>query len=143
VVLSACESAVSDPARLPDELIALSAGFLQAGVPGVIATLWEVADLSTALLMGKFYALLRGTPKEPGLPPADALRQGQRWLRDVRADELEARFAAELGRPEPERRWPEDQADDAWRKFARMARDAQPYVEPFYWAAFLFSGDST
>ncbi|NCC34769.1 MAG: CHAT domain-containing protein, partial [Chloroflexia bacterium] len=55
VVLSACQTAITDFQRLPDESIGLPGGFLQAGVPAVIGTLWSVDDLSTALLMHRFY----------------------------------------------------------------------------------------
>ncbi|MCL4553480.1 MAG: CHAT domain-containing protein, partial [Candidatus Marsarchaeota archaeon] len=39
VVMSACQTALSEFTRLPDEVVGLPAGILQAGVPGVIGTL--------------------------------------------------------------------------------------------------------
>src|SRR5205807_1809002 len=45
-VLSACQTALTDFQHLPDEVIGLHAGFLQAGIPSVIGTLWSVNDLS-------------------------------------------------------------------------------------------------
>jgi CHAT domain-containing protein len=96
-VLSACRSAQIDPEHLPDEVIGLPAGFLQAGVPMVVGTLWSVNDRSTELLMGRFYELfLRGDPQN-GLapqPPARALRLAQCWLRDLTKDTLHSYIAS-------------------------------------------------
>lgn len=77
-VLSACETSVPGT-ELPDEVVSLPTGLLQAGVGGVVASLWAVPDLSTTLLMGQFY---RGWRRE-GLAPPEALRCAQLWLRDT------------------------------------------------------------
>jgi CHAT domain-containing protein len=61
---------------LVDEVIGLPAGFLQAGVAGVIGTSWEVGDESAALLVRRFFDTWGGER------PAAALRAAQRWLRD-------------------------------------------------------------
>lgn len=84
-VLSACQTAVRDVRSLPDELIGLPAGFLEAGVPGVVGTLWPVDDIAATLLMVRFYHLLLQGPLEP----AEALRKAQLWLRELTALELE------------------------------------------------------
>jgi tetratricopeptide (TPR) repeat protein len=76
-VLSACETGVPGT-RLPDEVIGLPAGFLRAGVGGVAASLWAVADESTMELMSRFYALWR----KQKLEPAEALCRAQQAVRD-------------------------------------------------------------
>ena len=76
-VLSACETAVFG-GQLPDEVVSLPTGLLQAGVAGVVGSLWPVSDAATRALMTRFYELWRGD----GLEPAEALRHAQRWLRD-------------------------------------------------------------
>jgi len=76
-VLSACETALSDPA-IPDEVVGLPAAFLSAGAASVVGSLWPVPDQSTALLMQKFYELWRGSR----LAPAEALRRAQCYVRD-------------------------------------------------------------
>lgn len=84
-VLSACETAQIDYRNLPEEAVGLPAGFLQAGVPGVIGALWAVDDESTSLLMEKFYEYhLAGdrVRREAPMSPARALGRAQRWLRD-------------------------------------------------------------
>jgi CHAT domain-containing protein len=144
VALSACQTAITDFGRLPDESIGLPGGFLQAGVPAVVGTLWSINDLSTALLIYRFYELhLRGdaaaglTPQ----PPMRALRLAQQWLRDLTYKEMFAYF-----------QWHRQ------LKGARMSNDLieagralaedymldhpndRPYANPIFWAAFTFNG---
>ncbi len=76
VVLSACETATSRVAA-GDEMLGLTRGFLLAGAPRVLATLWPVDDSAMARLMARFYGGWRR-----GLGPAVALRDAQRALRE-------------------------------------------------------------
>jgi hypothetical protein len=104
VVLSACETATLGT-RLPDEVVGLPAGFLQAGVGACIGSLWAVPTDATAALMSLFYQLWAQKPRttaeakpvttaeapQKGHKPisaAEALRQAQRQLRDATNDEL-------------------------------------------------------
>ena len=59
-MFSACQTAMTEGKRLPDEFLGFPSGFLQAGVPGVVGSFWPVEDLSTSLLMNKFYELHLG-----------------------------------------------------------------------------------
>ena len=135
-VLSACQSAIPDFARLPDEIVGLPVAFLAAGVPGVVGTLWPVSDLSTALLMDRFY---RGYV-EDGMPPGIALRAAQRWLRDVPASELSEHFRAERQKSDEERAAPYDAVSAAWRRFAALDPATRPFASAMYWAAFVYCG---
>jgi tetratricopeptide (TPR) repeat protein len=58
VVLSACETGVSKQAG-GDELLGLARGFLYAGAPCLVASLWPVKDEATAQLMTGFYRHLQ------------------------------------------------------------------------------------
>jgi len=138
VVLSACETGVSEFRELADEAISLPAGFLMAGAPAVVASLWAVNDLSTALFMERFYRNL--LTDQQNFPTA--LRAAQFWLRGVKAGELAARFDAERRKPDDERIMPYEQASVAWRRFVAMKPDKCPFAHPYYWAAFTFSGAS-
>ena len=71
-VMSACRTAMTREAR-GDELSGLLYSFLVAGAQTVIATLWSVADESTAALIVQFYDLI---DKEP-LGLAEALQKAQ------------------------------------------------------------------
>ena len=72
VVLSACQTALGKEVR-GEGLIGLTRGFMYAGAPRVVASLWRVDDRATAELMKRFY---QGMLKE-GLRPAAALRAAQ------------------------------------------------------------------
>lgn len=74
VTLSACEAGRSRVAA-GDELLGLLRGFLMAGVPTVVATLWTIDDAATAELMENFYARLVDTGR-----PAAAMRAAQQGL---------------------------------------------------------------
>jgi len=89
--LSACETGLPGM-ELPDEVVNLPAGLLQAGVAGVVASLWSVSDMSTALLMTKFYQNVTTLWQEPGTQAsiAPALQAAQCWLRDATKQELQA-----------------------------------------------------
>lgn len=78
VVLSACETAAPGT-PLPDEVVALPTGLLQAGAASVIASLWSVPDQATTMLMAEFYRRLCREHQAPAL----ALRDAQTWMRDT------------------------------------------------------------
>jgi CHAT domain-containing protein/Tfp pilus assembly protein PilF len=72
VVLSGCQTALGKEIR-GEGLLGLTRGFLYAGAPRVVASLWWIDDRATAMLMERFY---RGLWTE-GLRPAAALRQAR------------------------------------------------------------------
>ena len=129
LTLSACETALGDDGveHHGIEVEGLGAIAQQAGAKAVLATLWPVADGSTALLMRSLYqahkhdhldkaeslqraqlALLRGTVR------ADAMVQAQRGLARMPAAAATAGF-----HPDPK----------------------APYAHPFYWAPFILMGN--
>jgi len=75
VVLSACVTGLSDVTR-GDELIGLSRGFMYAGTPSLVVTLWSVEDRSAADLMVRFYENINDGMEKP-----EALREAQLWLK--------------------------------------------------------------
>jgi|GEM_PF-3460799 len=75
VVLSACESGLSRITK-GDEITGLIRGFIYAGAPTIIASLWKVSDVSTGKLMSSFYNKLNN-----GLYPAKALGDAERELK--------------------------------------------------------------
>jgi CHAT domain-containing protein len=72
VVLSACETGLGKEIR-GEGIVGLTRGFMYAGVPRVIVTLWSVNDRATEELMAAFYQKLL----KDKLPSAEALRQAQ------------------------------------------------------------------
>jgi CHAT domain-containing protein len=75
VVLSACQTGMGKNIR-GEGLLSLTRGFMYAGAPRVIVSLWGVSDLGTTELMVRFY---QGMLKE-GMRPAAALRAAQASL---------------------------------------------------------------
>ncbi|NEO48246.1 MAG: CHAT domain-containing protein [Moorea sp. SIO4A3] len=127
VTLYACETGLIDYTNSSDEYIGLPSGFLVAGSPAVVSSLWKVKDLSTALLMIKFYQNLREQ-----IPLAVALNQAQLWLRDSTKAELEEYI---------------DNLPLAFYKkyeikanFCKFNDSDKPFEAPFHWAAFCAIG---
>ena len=141
VVLSACQTAVSDFRNLPEEAIGLPAGFLQAGVPAVIGTLWSVDDAATALLVTRTYEYML----QERLSPPQAVRQAQVWLRDLTNADLEAYLthheAIARARLESGRRMPFTLLEELLVKVITTGDpQARPYADPYFWAPFTFTG---
>jgi CHAT domain-containing protein len=76
VVLSACRTALGREVR-GEGLMGIVRGFMYAGAPRVIASLWNVDDRATAALMKEFYRGLLVRRR----PPAAALREAQLAVR--------------------------------------------------------------
>jgi CHAT domain-containing protein/Tfp pilus assembly protein PilF len=72
VVLSGCQTALGQEVS-GEGLIGLTRGFMHAGAPRVVASLWNVNDQATANLMKLFYERIL----KDGLRPAAALRAAQ------------------------------------------------------------------
>ncbi|NEO06888.1 MULTISPECIES: tetratricopeptide repeat protein [unclassified Moorena] len=77
VVLSACQTKIGELSR-GDEVVGLTRAFLYAGTPTIIASLWNVDDAATGLLMKQFYSHWQG-----GMNKAEALQQAQKDLRET------------------------------------------------------------
>jgi CHAT domain-containing protein len=73
VVLSACQTGLGKEIQ-GEGLVGLTRGFMYAGAPRVLASLWKVDDRATAELMKQFYGSMLG---EKRTRPAAALRQAQ------------------------------------------------------------------
>jgi CHAT domain-containing protein len=81
-VLSACQTSVG-PDRPLEAGSTLARGFLAAGARRVVASLWSVADDSTAQLMQSLFRQIAGSAAESagGVDYAAALQQARRQLR--------------------------------------------------------------
>jgi CHAT domain-containing protein len=140
VALSACETGLSEINSLSDEFVGLSSGFLYAGCNSVIGTLWTVNDLSTGLLMGQFYRLLKQQEQtQQRTEVALALKQAQRWLRQLTCAEAVLTLQQQVPN------LPEGIQETAKRSIRRAlseryAAEDRPYTNPFYWAAFCAVG---
>jgi CHAT domain-containing protein len=126
VTLSACETGITDFTSTSDEYIGLPSGFILAGSPNVVCSLWTVNDLSTALLMIRFYQNVK-----QGETVTLALKQAQIWLRDATAEML-YQWSSQLNLRSSYRQ--------QFRRFSTMEATAKPFASPYYWAGFCAIG---
>lgn len=135
VTLSACETAMT-PMRDPSqEYTGLFTAFLTAGAPTVLASLWAVDSISTALLMYRFYQYHLGDPRAGIAPrsPADALRDAQRWLRELRSEALQQHPLIQWVKELPRR-------DPLWRQVLVAEKHRHPFANPYFWSGFIIVG---
>lgn len=133
-VISACQSAIPQISRLPNEVFATSTALLAAGSACVVASLWPVNDGSTGMLITRFYEEMF----EQGLDPPEALRRAQLWLRDLteegRQDFLDAHpiIGAEIRRREI--------SSKRRGRVKGAGAPGRPYSHPDDWAPFIAVG---
>ena len=72
VVLSACQTGIGKEVK-GEGLVSLTRGFMYAGAPRVVVSLWSVSEMGTTELMVRFYREML----KKGLRPAAALRAAQ------------------------------------------------------------------
>ena len=130
VFLSACSSGQA-VLEETDEYVGLAGAFLLAGASVIVASLWPVDDVSTALLMWRVYANLA-----LGMPVSKSLNSAQLWLRSLRGTEAASIL----------QEWRLASGDLA-QKIAYenlMARFRQPrdtpFQDPLFWAPFICVG---
>ncbi|WRH68278.1 MAG: CHAT domain-containing protein [Planktothrix sp. GU0601_MAG3] len=134
VTLSACETG-QVAIDTTDEYISLSSGFILAGSPSVLVSLWSVNEVSTALLLIKTYETLQNHPGQLAL----ALKTAQIWLRDTTVkgfqDWVEKCQLLEGGD------WQEHLAE-FFQKLGQNEKGVnhRPYQSPYHWAAFCVVG---
>jgi CHAT domain-containing protein len=131
VFLSACETGRTGSGAISDEFIGMPMALLSAGVPNVIASLWQVSDFSTALLSSRFYE----AHIEQGMDPASALRLAQIWLRDSTS----AHFETYLREKVRLNLLSQNDLDRARSEFAGASED-RPFSTPNHWAAWVCFG---
>ena len=125
-VLAGCETGVAG-SQLPDEVLGLATALLAASVIGVVASAWAIPDkLVTAALLARFYELWRTGAD----PPAEALRQAQRWTRDSTNQQKTALYPW-YGEAYPGR---------IGGAAHRMWLSARAHAHPYWWAGFTYTG---
>jgi CHAT domain-containing protein len=91
VVLSACETGLGD-ARKSEGVVGLQRAFLAKGAKGVLASLWNVSDEATRLLMERFYGHWLDDLDRPN--PAVALFRAAKDVRMTKGFESPRYWAA-------------------------------------------------
>ncbi|OUD14204.1 CHAT domain-containing protein [Thioflexithrix psekupsensis] len=129
VSLSACQTGIIGTKKV-EEVVGLPTSLLHAGAAGILASLWPVKDVSTALLMMHFYHNFMQKKQAPQA----ALREAQLWLREANNQEiydwLKKPVLSQLG--------------SSYRlRFHQNANNKpleKPYQSAYYWGAFYYTG---
>ncbi|WP_199247799.1 CHAT domain-containing protein [[Phormidium] sp. ETS-05] len=129
VTLSACETGITDFTSTSDEYIGLPSGFILAGSPNVVCSLWAVNDLSTALLMIRFYQNVKQGETVPL-----ALKHAQIWLRDVTVEALQVWSKPILAVLDS------FSQEEFRSRLSKMDSRSKPFALPYYWAGFCAIG---
>ena len=119
VVLSACETSLG-AFEIGEGSLGLQQSFQIAGARATISSLWKVDDSATQVLMVEFYRNLW----EKKLPQGEALRQAQLTMLnqyDPAKQALQPRGLKLVNPKQPD--------------------SSSKGLQPFYWAAFVLSGD--
>lgn len=115
-VLSACETGLGTMAG-GEGVLGLQRAFHTAGAGTVVASLWQVPDQATRVLMERYYRNVW----EKKLPKLQALMEAQLWM--LKEGRSHAGIARGLVR----------------KDVPQSSRDGR--LPPYYWAAFVLSGD--
>jgi tetratricopeptide (TPR) repeat protein/CHAT domain-containing protein len=115
--LSACETGLGQSAG-GEGVLGLQRAFQTAGAKTVVVSLWQVPDEATQLLMQRFY----GNLWEKKMPKLEALRDAQLWMlhEGIKNPGLARGFGLAT---------------------AKQPADRGGSLSPYYWAAFVLSGD--
>jgi CHAT domain-containing protein/Tfp pilus assembly protein PilF len=137
VTLSACNTgfnALNNSKILTEnngkEVDSLASFIETRGAKSVVATLWSVADESTALLMGEFYRLRKNNTD---LSKAETLRRAQLEMLDGKYTPEQI---AERNRSEAVR------FGASAKNMPKFIKDENaPFAHPFYWSPFVLIGN--
>ena len=142
VCLSACETGITGKEELIDEFVGLASSFLAAGAVYALSTLWIVDEISTALMMIRFYQILNEQRCQNKLHPALALKEAKKWLRSITYSKL-SDWYLELAKVTYNSSCSQDLRDEAnliRRNDAKMVSEEPPYADLYYWAGFTITG---
>lgn len=130
-VLSGCETSIIYR-NFPDESISIANSFMTAGAAGVIGTLWQVSEISTSILMIKFYDLWLNKKEKP----YRALHLAKLWLRDSEVNDFISYLKSLLDKS--------NKAEKSVKKVLQTFLESNPegkcYSSPYYWAGFIYNG---
>jgi CHAT domain-containing protein len=136
LILRACEAGLTETSTA-DEYIGLPFGFLLAGSPSMVSTLWKVDQLASTLLLIRFYENIKT------LSTVAALNEAQQWLRNLTSESLET--VLERLQPQIDQTFKELPLKERTRFVNAPQNGARnrkpfPFAAPHYWAAFTAIG---
>ncbi|MCT7961020.1 tetratricopeptide repeat protein [Laspinema sp. D1] len=139
VCLSACETGLTSTSNLLDEFVGLVSAFLAKKTAFVLSTLWTVEQISTALLVIKFYQGIQA-----GVHPAIALRDAQDKLRTLTYSQLAQWYdelATEITMSDRGcAQYLKRTAGNIRKNPTLLDSNEPPFAHPYYWAGFTITG---
>lgn len=127
VTLSACDTGLNQ-LHPGDELMGLTRAFLGCGVRSLLVTLWPVYEIPTRIFIEHFYTAWR-----EGATKANALVGAQHSLMQMDSVALHKRLTAYGLSP--------SSIAETMTHFHTMLPGPFPFAHPYYWAAFILTGD--
>ena len=122
VTLSACETGLGK-ITTGDDLVGFTRGFIYAGTPSVVASLWKVNDESTSKMMNLFYKNLKSNKK------VEALRSSQIEMIRGKTGKGIVRGVGGITGPKSK------------KKDLKQQTTMVDGSHPYFWAPFVLFGD--
>ena len=134
VVLSACDTGLGE-IRTGEGVFGLRRAFMLAGAKTLVMSLWKVADLTTPIIMGRFYDNLLNKK----LPRDESLREAQLYLRGLAIKEIRKKWLTKnmISKLSSGNQKIERELED----FLKLPDNTTPFSDPLYWGAFICQGD--
>ena len=141
VCLSACETGRSHILQ-GDELVGLTRAFLYAGTPSVVVSHWVLDELSTRLLMERFYQELK-TADHQGATGAKALAlaRAQIAIKNMTFDEMRPIVSEIIGDKAAKQQMQSLSDTLNLGPLESLRGDECLLAHPYYWAPFFLVGD--
>jgi len=137
VVLSACDTGRGAHTG-GDDVLGLTRGLIAGGAKSAMVSLWQVNDVSTALLMGHFYQQLK-----KGVPAPAALGLAQVYLSNLdsqQAEEELKKLELELDDSTALDLVSKERSQRGITGFGVKKESKAGYEHPYYWGAFVVVG---
>ena len=130
LTLSACDTAVGETDSNGKEVEGFAYVAQQNGAKAILATLWSVADESTAFFMSEFYRIKKANPQ---LSKSEAIQMAQKEMIEGKLQSStgkENHRAEIVGATENKSNAPRFQTDKS-----------KPFAHPYYWSPFVLIGN--
>lgn len=134
-VLPNSQTLIKNIQTINSEYVGLATGLLNAGVPAVLSTLWQVESSATALVIIEFYRRLLTHQS-----PVQALTETTTWLKEITIAELITWYENLLTTINADevklRNYIKMQID----KNRQLSSHTKPYNSPYFWYGFVLLG---
>ena len=134
VVASACQTARGD-VMVGEGVMGLRRSFVLAGAQTLVMSLWSVSDVSTAILMKRFYDNLLTR----NMGRADALKESQYYVRDLTIRAIRDSWLSNEIIEEIRQR--SEATGSYLRQLQQMEDGDRPFEHPRHWGAFICQGN--